>query len=70
MGGLIVSVTTDGFITNLENLEDSIISNIKCQNSNYLLTKFRSLREDLSNSKNARFDFIKCWFLYFAVLYS
>ena len=53
LGGLVVSVTTDGFITNLENLEDSIISNIKCQNSNYLLTKFRDLREDLSNNETS-----------------
>jgi len=30
LGGLIVSVITDSFITNLENLEDSIISNIQC----------------------------------------
>ncbi len=53
LGGLVVSVTTDGFITNLENLEDSIISNIKCQNSNYLLTEFRALRADLSNNETS-----------------
>lgn len=53
LGGLVVSVTTDGFITNLEKLEDTIISNIKCQNTNYLLTKFRALREDLSNNETS-----------------
>jgi len=53
LSGLVVSVTTDRFITNLENLEDFIISNIKYQNSNYLLTKYRTLKEDLSNNKTS-----------------
>ena len=53
LGSLVVSVTTNGFITNLENLEDSIISNIKYQNSNYLLTKYRTLKEDLFNNKTS-----------------
>jgi len=41
------------FITNLENLENSIILNTQCQNSNYLLMKFRALREDLFNDETS-----------------
>ena len=41
LGGVVVSVTTDGFITNLENLEDKL-------SENYLLGEFRKVRKNLS----------------------
>jgi DNA polymerase elongation subunit (family B) len=44
-GGKVVSVTTDGFITNLENLE----SLIEC---NFLLKEFKSIRFNLSNDNS------------------
>lgn len=40
-----VSVTTDGFITNLENLESLI-------EYNFLLKEFKSIRFNLSNDKS------------------
>lgn len=43
LGGLVVSVTTDGFITNIEGLEDKI-------SGNFLLGEFKKIREELSES--------------------
>lgn len=47
LDGVVVSVTTDGFMTNLENVEDLILNN-KSLNS-YLLKSYRYIREILSN---------------------
>jgi hypothetical protein len=41
MKGKVVSVTTDGFITNINNLESKLKGNL-------LLTEFNKLREELS----------------------
>lgn len=46
LGGQVVSVTTYGFITNLEDLENKLI--ILAQDDIVLLNKYRSLRLDLS----------------------
>jgi hypothetical protein len=43
LGGLVVSVTTDGFITNIVGLEDKI-------SGNFLLGEFKKIREDLSGN--------------------
>lgn len=46
LGGKIVSVTTDGFITDLDNLEEKILSD--CSNSCNLLKEYRKIRKILS----------------------
>jgi len=43
LGGLVVSVTTDGFITNLDDVEDRI-------SHNYLVTEYKKIREILSEN--------------------
>jgi hypothetical protein len=43
LGGLVVSVTTDGFITNLDDVEDRI-------SHNYLVTEYKKIREILSGN--------------------
>ena len=48
LNGKLVSVTTDGFLTNIENLEDLIINNPICKNNNILLTNFRQIRFNLA----------------------
>lgn len=45
-GGFAVSTTTDGFITNIPDLEDSILEN-KSLNS-YLLKSYRNIRKELN----------------------
>jgi hypothetical protein len=52
MKGLAVSVTTDGFITNIENLEDKIMSKINPKDFS-LLKEFSRLREELSGNPEA-----------------
>jgi hypothetical protein len=46
LGGVVVSVTTDGFITNLADLEQQI-------DGNYLLSEFKKIRKDLSDDNSA-----------------
>jgi len=48
MKGKVVSVTTDGFITNIENLEEKLIS-LPLKNRP-LLTKYREMRKDLTGT--------------------
>jgi hypothetical protein len=43
MKGKVVSVTTDGFITNINDLESKL-------KDNFLLTEFKKLREELSDN--------------------
>ena len=45
IGGKVVSVTTNGFITNLENLESKI-------EGNFLLKEFKNIRLSLSNNNS------------------
>jgi hypothetical protein len=49
LGGKIVSVTTDGFITNLENLEELLLT-LPIEDT-ILLRKYRSLRVELTDGK-------------------
>lgn len=42
-----MSVTTDGFITNVQNLEDKLLDS-KCEGSNELLLKYREARSIVS----------------------
>ena len=46
LGGKIVSVTTDGFITNLENLEDLIID----KGNSFVFKEYKKMRESLSGN--------------------
>lgn len=50
LGGKTVSVTTDGFITDIEDLEDKLLT-LPIEDIQ-LLTKYRSLRLDLTNGKS------------------
>ena len=43
VGGSVVSVTTDGFITNVGQLESKL-------SENYLFSEFKSIREELSQN--------------------
>lgn len=54
LGGIAVSVTTDGFITNIENLEEKIIEsdNPIIKKNTILLTMYREIREWLSGDKS------------------
>jgi hypothetical protein len=52
MGGKIVSVTTDGFITNLKNLEDNILTSTDSSKLS-LLREYRKMREILSGDPSA-----------------
>jgi len=45
-GGMVVSVTTDGFITNIENLEERI-------SNQFLLSEYKKIRYELSNDNTA-----------------
>jgi hypothetical protein len=45
LGGKIVSVTTDGFITDIEDLENKLLN--LPQNDIILLNKYRTLRYEL-----------------------
>lgn len=51
LGGKVVSVTTDGFITNLPDLENKILNNRKCKTT--LLSEYRKIREMLSGDPTA-----------------
>lgn len=51
MDGMVVSVTTDGFITNVIDLEDRILQNNNM--NSYLLQSYKKVRKDLSGSDNA-----------------
>jgi hypothetical protein len=51
LGGKVVSVTTDGFITDLENLESKL--NTLPETDRPLLLKYQSLRKELSNCPEA-----------------
>jgi hypothetical protein len=44
LGGLVVSVTTDGFLANIEDLEEKLMSK-------YLYGEFKNIRMQLSNEK-------------------
>jgi hypothetical protein len=46
LDGKVVSVTTDGFITNVENLETKLLE--LPMSETFLLRKYRDLRTDLS----------------------
>jgi hypothetical protein len=50
LGGKIVSVTTDGFITDLDDLENKLLSLPK--EDTVLLTKYRALRGELTDGKS------------------
>jgi hypothetical protein len=53
LGGSVVSVTTDGFITSIEDLEQKFLAyNLKEENET-LLSKFRGLRQELSGHADA-----------------
>jgi hypothetical protein len=49
---VVVSVTTDGFITNVNDLENKLLGLPK--NDITLLTKYRSLREVLTDFKDVK----------------
>ena len=51
LGGLVVSVTTDGYIIDIKDLETLIFNDPKCKNTNYLLKSFTDLRYELSGDK-------------------
>jgi len=53
LNGKIISVTTDGFLTNIEGLEELIINNPICKDNNILLTKFKELRNKLSGDSTS-----------------
>ena len=49
----VASVTTDGFITDIENLEYKILNNPLCQKTNTLIKYFKELRGKLSGKSKA-----------------
>ena len=51
LNGDVVSCTTDGFITNIPDLENKIIANFKMENS--LLQSYRDIRSELSGDSSA-----------------
>lgn len=51
-GGKVVSVTTDGIITDVENLEETILKSLPPEET-VMLRKFRELRESLSGDSTA-----------------
>lgn len=51
LGGKIVSATTDGFITDIKNLEEKLLS--LPQSDTVLIRRYRKLREELSNNPEA-----------------
>lgn len=53
LGGTVLSVTTDGFVTNIKDLESNLLSLNKKKNDIPLFTLYRKLREDLSNNPEA-----------------
>ncbi|HEX8277113.1 MAG TPA: hypothetical protein VF540_00400 [Segetibacter sp.] len=54
LGGKVVSVTTDGFITNIPDLENKLLEFIREKgNSNSLLLVYRDWRKYLSNDPTA-----------------
>ena len=58
MGGNVVSLTTDGFITNIEDLENKITQSTN--KINHFFLKYRSLRFYLSNTITALDVNYKC----------
>lgn len=52
LGGRVVSVTTDGFITDLDNLESNILNSANSDQLS-LLREYRKMREILSGDSNA-----------------
>lgn len=52
LGGRIVSVTTDGFITDIENLESRLIKELP-EVDTLLLRKFKTIRFELANNNEA-----------------
>jgi hypothetical protein len=52
LGGMVVSVTTDGFITNIKNLEERLLE--LPEKDIILLNKYRSLREGLTDIKGVK----------------
>jgi len=53
LGGLITAVTTDGFVTNIENLEEKIITSADFDPNTSLLQIYRNIRQKLSNDPSA-----------------
>jgi len=54
LGGKVCSVTTDGFVTNIENLENKILEYIEQHNiKNSFLSVYRNSRNDLTNGKDS-----------------
>lgn len=53
LGGKAVSVTTDGYITNIKDLENEIITNPVCFGHRYLLESFRKIRTFLSGDETS-----------------
>lgn len=54
LGGRAISVTTDGFLTDIEDLEDKFLEYHK-KNGSYdlvLLPRYKELRNSLTDSKN------------------
>ena len=53
LNGTVVSVTTDGYITDIADLEYKILNDPLCKGCNYLIKSFKCLRNDLSNDNTA-----------------
>lgn len=53
LGGKVISVTTDGFITDIDNLECKLLESFKIDKYNSLLGEYRSLRDLLTGEKNS-----------------
>lgn len=51
MDGLVVSVTTDGFITNIDDLEYKIVRGVNCVNT--LLKQYAEIRKQLSGDETS-----------------
>lgn len=51
--GKVVSVTTDGFITDVPNLEDVLIANSNSNSNSNLLSFYKRMREELSEDNKA-----------------
>jgi hypothetical protein len=53
MGGKITAVTTDGFVTDIPDLENAIISSPAFDPTTSLLQKYRDIRTKLSGDPSA-----------------
>jgi hypothetical protein len=51
LGGRVISVTTDGFLTDVSNLEEAVLKNNN--KTSVLLRVYKSIREVLCNDSNS-----------------